>query len=132
MIPRLREAPAEARRVDGPGVTAAVPHRRRASPLARRKAIEGYLYISPFLIGFAVFTAYPLVASLYLSFTNYNLLTAPVWAGVENYTRAFSDDNLFWTSLGRTAQYALLVVPLGVLASLGGALLLTRGFPGTP
>ena len=47
----------------------------------RRKALEGYLYISPFLIGFAVFTAYPLIASLYLSFTNFNLLTPPVWVG---------------------------------------------------
>src|SRR3981081_2490263 len=99
-----------------------VVSRRRGSPLARRKAIEGYLYISPFLIGFVVFTAYPLIASLYLSFTNYNLLSAPVWAGVENYTRAFSGDNLFLSSLGRTAQYAALVVPLGVLASLGAAL----------
>lgn len=97
----------------------------------RRKALEGYLYISPFLIGFAVFTAYPLIASLYLSFTNFNLLTPPAWVGLENYARAFSGDNLFWLSLGRTVQYALLVVPLGVLASLGAALLLNRGLPGT-
>jgi multiple sugar transport system permease protein len=105
--------------------------RRRSSPLARRKAVEGYLYISPFLIGFATFTAYPLIASLYLSFTNYNLITPPTFVGLENYTHAFFDDNLFWSSLGRTARYALMVVPLGVLASLGAALLLTRGLPGT-
>jgi multiple sugar transport system permease protein len=131
VIPRLREAPTRGESLNGAVAQPAVVRRRRASPLARRKAIEGYLYISPFLIGFAVFTAYPLLASLYLSFTNYNLLTAPVWAGLENYSRAFSGDNLFWSSLGRTGQYALLVVPLGVLASLGAALLLTRGFPGT-
>jgi multiple sugar transport system permease protein len=105
--------------------------RGRSSPLTRRKAIEGYLYISPFLIGFAVFTAYPLVASLYLSFTNFNLISPPTWAGLDNYTRAITGDGLFWSSLGRTAQYTLLVVPLGVLASLGAALLLTRSFPGT-
>lgn len=99
--------------------------------MRRRRALEGYLYISPFLIGFAVFTAYPLLASLYLSFTNFNLITPPVWVGLENYVRAFSGDNLFWTSLARTAQYTLIVVPLGVAASLGAALLLTRGFRGT-
>jgi multiple sugar transport system permease protein len=101
------------------------------SSLARRRALEGYLYISPFLIGFAVFTAYPLIASLYLSFTNFNLISPPVWVGAENYVRAFSGDGLFWSSLGRTAQYAVMVVPLGIVASLGAALLLTRGFPGT-
>jgi multiple sugar transport system permease protein len=105
--------------------------RRRRPPLARRKALEGYLYISPFLIGFAIFTAYPLLASLYFSLTNYNLLTAPEFVGLENYARAFTGDDLFWSSLRRTAQYALLVVPLGVAASLATALLLTRGFPGT-
>jgi len=101
------------------------------SPLARRRAIEGYLYISPFLIGFAVFTAYPLLASLYLSFTNFNLLSPPAWVGLDNYARAFTGDGLFWTSLGRTVQYALLIVPLGIIASLGAALLLTRNLPGT-
>lgn len=93
--------------------------------------MAGYLYISPFLVGFAVFTAYPLLASLYLSFTNYNLISPPTFAGLDNYTHAFTGDNLFWSSLGRTGQYALLVVPLGVLASLGAALLLSQGFPGT-
>jgi multiple sugar transport system permease protein len=62
--------------------------------LARRKAIKGYLYISPFLIGFALFTAYPLIASLYLSVANCNLLTPPSWAGAGNYIRPFSGDNL--------------------------------------
>jgi multiple sugar transport system permease protein len=114
-----------------PTTLAATGARRGSSPLTRRKAIEGYLYITPFLIGFLVFTAYPLLASLYLSFTNFNLISDPVWVGLENYTRAFTDDNLFWSSLERTGRYALLVVPLGVLASLGAALLLNQGFPGT-
>jgi multiple sugar transport system permease protein len=110
----------------GPG-----PSRRASSPLARRRAIEGYLYIAPFLIGFVVFTAYPLLASLYLSFTNFNLISDPVWVGLENYAEAFTRDNQFWASLARTGRYALLVVPLGVLASLGAALLLNQGFRGT-
>jgi multiple sugar transport system permease protein len=110
---------------------AAQPARRGSSPLTRRKAIEGYLYISPFLLGFLIFTAYPLLTSFYLSFTNFNIISPPVWAGLENYQRAFFTDNLFWSSLGRTGRYALLVVPLGVACSLGAAMLLNQGYKGT-
>lgn len=110
---------------------AAQPARRGSSPLARRKALEGYLFISPFLIGFLIFTAYPLVMSFYLSFTNYNIISSPVWAGFDNYYRAFFVDDLFWTSLGRTARYALMVVPLGIVCSLLAAMLLNQGLPGT-
>jgi multiple sugar transport system permease protein len=110
---------------------AARPARRGSSPLARRKAIEGYLYISPFLIGFLIFTAYPLLASFYLSFTNYNIISSPVWAGLENYQRAFTQDDLFWSSLARTGKYALYVVPLGLACSLAAAMLLNQGFRGT-
>ncbi|MFN8523615.1 MAG: sugar ABC transporter permease [Chloroflexota bacterium] len=104
---------------------------RRGSVLARRRAMYGYLFISPFLVGFAIFTAYPVLASLYLSFTAYNILTPPRWIGIENYIEAFTRDPQFWPSLGRTARYTALVVPLGVLASLGAAMLLNQGFPGT-
>ncbi len=99
--------------------------------IGRRKALEGYLYISPFLIGFLVFTAYPLFASFYLSFTDYKVIVAPVWIGLENYQTAFSKDPQFWTSLDKTARYALLAVPLGVVSSLGAAMLLNQGFRGT-
>ncbi|MBA2449457.1 MAG: sugar ABC transporter permease [Chloroflexi bacterium] len=99
--------------------------------MGRRRALEGYLYISPFLAGFLVFTAYPLLASLYLSFTNFNIIGEPQWVGLENYVRAFTDDTLFWSSLGRTGRYTLLAVPFGVLFSLGAAMLLNQGFAGT-
>ena len=105
--------------------------RRGSSPLTRRKAIEGYLYISPFILGFLIFTAYPLLASLYLSFTSYNIISDPTWIGLENYRRAFTQDNQFWASLGRTGRYALMVVPLGILCSLLAAMLLNQGFKGT-
>ncbi len=110
---------------------AAQPARRRSSPLSRRKAIEGYLYISPFLLGFLIFTAYPLLASFYLSFTSYNIISSPTWIGLENYQRAFTQDNQFWASLGRTGRYALMVVPLGIICSLLAAMLLNQGFRGT-
>ncbi len=98
---------------------------------ARREALEGYLYISPFLLGFLIFTAYPIITSLYLSFTNYNIITAPTWVGLSNYEEAFTRDRLFWSSLERTGRFALMVVPLGVLGSLGTALLLNQGYRGT-
>jgi multiple sugar transport system permease protein len=110
---------------------AAQPARRRSSPLTRRKAIEGYLYISPFLLGFLIFTAYPLVASFYLSFTSYNIISDPTWIGLDNYRKAFFEDTQFWASLNRTGRYALLVVPFGIGCSLLAAILLNQGFRGT-
>ncbi|MGE3268003.1 MAG: carbohydrate ABC transporter permease [Chloroflexota bacterium] len=110
---------------------AAQPARRGSSSLARRKALEGYLFISPFLLGFLIFTAYPLVMSFYLSFTNYNIISSPVWTGFDNYYRAFFVDDLFWSSLARTGRYALMVVPLGIICSLLAAMLLNQGLPGT-
>ena len=81
--------------------------RPRRSTLARREAVEGLLYISPFLLGFLIFTAYPMIASLYLSFTKYNIITAPTWIGLENYQEAFFQDAQFWASLWRTLYFAL-------------------------
>ncbi len=99
--------------------------------MRRREAVEGYLYILPFLLAFVIFTAYPLANSLYLSFTQYNVITDPKWIGLENYNEAFFKDRLFWDSLRKTATFALLVVPLGVLGSLLAALLLNQSYKGT-
>jgi multiple sugar transport system permease protein len=99
--------------------------------LARREAIEGLLYISPFLLGFLIFTAYPMIASLYLSFTKYNIITAPTWIGLDNYQEAFFLDEQFWGSLKRTGLFAFLNVTIGVAGSLGAALLLSQRFWGT-
>jgi multiple sugar transport system permease protein len=109
---------------------AAVAPRRRTS-LARREAIEGLLYISPFLLGFLIFTAYPMVASAYLSLTKYNIITPPQWIGLDNYVEAFTKDKLFGSSLDKTARFAVMNVLFGVLGSLGAALLLNQRFPGT-
>jgi multiple sugar transport system permease protein len=109
----------------------AAPRGRQALSMARREALEGLLYVSPFILGFIIFTAYPVITSLYLSFTNYNILTPPTWIGAANYQEAFFVDRLFWSSLWRTAHFALLVVPLGILGSLGAAMLLNQGHGGT-
>jgi multiple sugar transport system permease protein len=84
---------------------------------------QGWLFVSPWVIGFLMLTAGPMVYSLYLSFTASSLLSPPQWVGLENYRRICSDP-IFYRSLGNTAYYALLGVPLGMILSLGLALLL--------
>lgn len=84
---------------------------------------QGLMFVSPWVIGFVIFTAGPMVYSLYLSFTASSLLSPPQWIGLENYRRMFVDP-IFYRSLGNTAYYALLGVPLGMILSLGLALLL--------
>ena len=97
----------------------------------RREAIEGYLYITPWIIGFLVFTLGPMVASLYLSFTRYNILRPPIFVGLENYIFIFTRDRLFFESLWRTTYYALGTVVIGVIGSLLLALLLNQRLVGT-
>lgn len=97
-----------------------------ASPLARREAIEGYLWISPWIIGFIVFSLGPIIASLYLSFTQYKIGGTPEWIGLENYRQAFFVDKLLWPSLLRTVYYSVAVVAFGVVLSLLAAILLNQ------
>jgi multiple sugar transport system permease protein len=96
-----------------------------------REAILGYLYLSPFILGFLIFTAGPMLASLGLSFTEYRVMSPPRWVGVQNYKMAFLDDPLFWPSLKRTFTYTLITTPLVVAGSLALALLLNQGVKGT-
>ena len=90
-----------------------------------RESLEGYGFISPWLIGFFIFTLYPIIASLYFSFTDYDLLSSPVLTGFANY-KALIRDELFWKSLGVTFHYAFVSVPLRVLFALCIAMLFTR------
>lgn len=94
-------------------------------------ALWGYIFLLPWLLGLIVFVVGPILASFYLSFTQYNILTPPRFVGLANYQRAFTKDTLFWPSLGRTFLYALVVVPIGLLGSLGLALLLNQKARGT-
>ena len=73
---------------------------RRRLPGAQREAIEGFLYISPWIVGFLVFTLGPMLASLYYSFTTYNVLSSPRFSGLSNYVTIFTHDRLFWVALG--------------------------------
>jgi len=94
-----------------------------------REAATGYLFIAPWMVGFAVFVLGPMLASLYLSFTRYNpsaVRGAIQWAGLENYTRLLTEDPLFWKSLQVTAQYSLISIPLQLAGGLALALLLNQ------
>ena len=89
----------------------------------RRNLRNGLLFISPWVVGFGVFMFYPIVASLVYSFCDYSVLEPPVWWGAENYTELYHD-TVFWQSLGNTAAYALISLPLGMLVALTLAILL--------
>ena len=104
------------------GRPATIPVRRRS--VARREAIWGYVFISPWLIGFFAFSLGPLLSVLYFSLTKYSVLAPPVWVGFENYLQIFTGDPLFWTSLYNTVYYVVFAVPLEVVLAFVIALLL--------
>ncbi|MFH1084495.1 MAG: sugar ABC transporter permease [Chloroflexota bacterium] len=101
------------------------------SLMRRREALQGYLLISPWVIGFLIFTLGPMLASLYYSFSKYSIQRPPVWIGLSNYHYAFFKDRLFWLSVRRTLTWSIATVPAGVVGSLVAAMLLNRGLKGS-
>jgi multiple sugar transport system permease protein len=93
--------------------------------LARQEEREFYLFISPWIIGFILFGAGPIVASAVLSFMNWSLLSSPTWAGLGNYRKLFSD-SLFLVTIKNTFVYAIGSVTLGIVAGFLLALLLNQ------
>lgn len=86
--------------------------------------------VSPWVVGFIGFTAYPLLHSLYLSFTKSNLFGETSWVGLDNYIRLFQHDIEFWSSVRITVLYALLSLPIGVIGALLLAMLLNNQIKG--
>jgi multiple sugar transport system permease protein len=95
----------------------------------RKQLRTGLGFTSLWIIGLGVFTAYPVIASLYYSFCDYSILKSPVWCGLENYQQ-LAQDGLFWKSLRNTLFYAGLSVPLGTAMALGLAMLLNHDVKG--
>ncbi|MCB9946044.1 MAG: sugar ABC transporter permease [Geminicoccaceae bacterium] len=89
-----------------------------------------YLFLLPWLIGFFGLTLGPTLASLYLSFTDYDLLTSPRWAGLKNYEYAFFNDRRLGNALSVTFTYVLWSVPLKLMVALGLAMVLDRSVRG--
>lgn len=96
----------------------------------RRELVVGLLFVSPWLLGFALFSLYPLASSLYYSFTSYHIIGSPHWIGWGNFDEMFTQDTLFWTSLWNSTIYTVVSVPLDVAVALILAVLLNMPIPG--
>jgi multiple sugar transport system permease protein len=92
--------------------------------------ITGYVFASPFILGFLIFTLYPMLSSLYYSFTDYNLMEAPRWVGIANYEKMFTEDDKIIKSLQVTFTYVFGSVPLRLAFALAVAMLLNRAISG--
>ena len=90
-----------------------------------RAVLRGLAFLSPWLIGFLVFTLVPVALSLYYSFTDYTLLQPPIFTGTENY-HTLTSDPVFWKVLRNTFVYGAVALPLGMMAALGVAMLLNN------
>ncbi len=114
------------------GGDSAAAVQRWLSRAAVRRNLWGYLFIAPAILGFILWTAGPMIVSLVLSFTQWDMLSDPRWIGFDNFrTMLTGTDPLFWQSVQVTAVYTALTVPLvAVVASLGLAMLLNRRMHG--
>lgn len=96
-----------------------------------REALWGYIWLLPWILGLIVFVLGPILASAFLSLTAYDVLSPPRFIGLQNYQMAFFGDDLFWSSLLRTFEYSVVVVPSSLFGSLFIALLLNSKLKGT-
>lgn len=96
------------------------------SKLARREAVEGYLFILPWILGFLMFRFGPMLYSLFLSFTDYAARGAPNWIGFENYIYMFTKDPRFLDSLRSTFAFVVGYLPLNISIGLAIALLMNQ------
>ncbi|MBN2982199.1 MULTISPECIES: carbohydrate ABC transporter permease [Cohnella] len=92
--------------------------------------VVGYLFSAPFILGFLIFIVFPMFSSLYYSFTNYNLLTAPDFVGLDNYKTMFTDDDKYWNSVKVTLHYVVASVPLRLAFALLVAMILNKAVTG--
>lgn len=113
------------RSVSGKRSTAPV----RRGRLLRQEAIDGFVFITPWLLGFVLWTAWPMLFSLGLVFTNWSVLTKPSFAGLANFSR-LAQDRLFYIALGNTAYYTFVAVPLTLVTNLIVALALNLKLAG--
>ncbi len=113
----------------GIGSRRAAPPRREKRRLLGRDGLAAYVFLAPWLIGLIGITLGPLVASLVLSFSHYDLYNNPPWAGLDNYSQMLSDP-AFIQSFSVTLTYVVVTVPTILVVSLALAMLLDRGLRG--
>jgi len=87
----------------------------------RRQELVGYIYVGPWILGFILFVAGPMIANFILSFSNWSLFDSLEWVVFENYSRIFSDDPVFWTVLRNTLLWVLVANGLQLILSLVAA-----------
>src|SRR5262249_18485553 len=97
---------------------------------AVREAIEGYLFISPWIVGFLILTAGPMLAAFVLSLMDYDIVGVPQWVGLDNFANILTNDEIFPIALRVTIIYVIVSVPVGILLSFGIALLLNQTIAG--
>src|SRR5690606_11796909 len=100
------------------------------SAAERREAVAGYLFISPWIVGFIVFFAGPIIASFILSFTSWNIVGTPEWVGLDNYERIFTADPFFRKAVSVTLRYAAIYLPLEVFFGILIAVVLNQKLKG--
>ncbi|MGO2193464.1 carbohydrate ABC transporter permease, partial [Brachybacterium sp.] len=103
---------------------------RRGTKRRRSATVAGYLFLAPWFIGLFGLVLGPMVASAYLSFTEYDLFTTARWVGLDNYVTILGSDTKFQQSVGVTMTYVLVSVPLRLAFALGLAIVLNRALRG--
>jgi multiple sugar transport system permease protein len=96
----------------------------------KREALAGYLFISPWIIGFVVFFLGPIIASFVLSLTRWNIVGTPEWVGLDNYRSIFTTDTSFMKSIEVTLTYSIFYLPLEVICGIGLAVLMNQKLRG--
>ncbi len=96
----------------------------------KKENLFGYIFISPWILGFLLLTLGPLLFSLYGSFTNYNVTSQMDFVGVDNYKNLFSNDNLFWVSLYNTFYFVIFSVPLTTIIAILISTMMNQDIPG--
>ncbi len=104
----------------------------RLTKTERREARAFYAFTSPWTIGFVLFVLGPMLASIIISFTHWDIISPPTWVGVDNYKEMFTSDPLYWKSLRVTFTYTLVLVPIQLTLSLLVAILLNQKVMGLP
>jgi multiple sugar transport system permease protein len=96
----------------------------------RRDTLEGYLFILPVVLGILFFNVIPMIVSFFWSFTDYPMLRSPQWVGLQNYITMFTEDPHFWGAVAVTVTYAIIAIPLGIIAAFILAILLNQRVKG--
>ena len=102
------------------------------SKLELKELLWGLLFASPWIVGLLAFTGWPILSSLYYSFTQYSVLSASKWVGLDNYATMFVHDDVFRRALYNSTYFAIIFVPVGIVSAITVAMLLNQKIRGQP